>query len=240
MRPLKPGDFASMVGPSSNGEPISAEEAEKILLEKLKKCEQELERTISDLAFLYGDTGRADMGIQYLDRLVAYTADPERKALYLLKMGAVMESVEDYKAAVTFYAQALSLEPVGIGLSYFINNNLGYCLNQIERHAEAEPYCRAAIEIEPLRHNAYKNLGRSLEGQGQFKEAAEFYIRAVQTNAADPRALIHLEDLVASHRELLADVPDIQAQIKKCRELVHIVLRRQDQINEGSNKETIV
>ena len=71
MRPLKPGDFASMVGPSSNGEPISAEEAEKISLEKLKKYEQELERTISDLAFLYGDRGRADMGIQYLDRLVS-------------------------------------------------------------------------------------------------------------------------------------------------------------------------
>jgi hypothetical protein len=42
----EPGDFAFIVGPPPKGKPVSAKEAEQMLLEKLKKCEQELERTV--------------------------------------------------------------------------------------------------------------------------------------------------------------------------------------------------
>ena len=90
---------------------------------------------------------------------------------------------------------------------------------------------------ERMQVNAYKNLGISLEGEGQFAEAAKSYIRAVQINAADPRALIHLEDLVANHNEILSDMPDIQAQIDKCREFVYSAQRIQDELDEESHRE---
>jgi tetratricopeptide (TPR) repeat protein len=67
--------------------------------------------------------------------------------MYFLKMGSIMERIDDYEAAITFYKQAFSLEPLDSGVSYFIHNNLGYCLNRVKRHSEAEPYCLAAIKI---------------------------------------------------------------------------------------------
>jgi hypothetical protein len=42
-------------------------------------------------------------------------------------------------------------------------------------------------------------------------------VRAVQLNAADPRALAHLEELVANHDEVKAEIPDILVQVEKCR-----------------------
>lgn len=219
------------------GKLISAQEAEKILLAKLTKCEKELESTIWDLAVLYSRTGQQDIAMQYINRLMANTDDPEKKALYFLKMGQLMEQIHNYEAAITFYSQAFSLEPVNSEAWYFINNNLGYCLNHFGRHKEAEPYCRAAIKIEPRRQNAYKNLGISLEGQGQYTEAAKAYVKAVQANAADPRALTHLEELVAKHNEILSSIPDIQAQIEKCKEAVGLARKIQQGFDDRLKRE---
>ena len=134
-----------------------------------------------------------------------------------------MEGLENYKAAIYFYSQAFSLEPEDTLTWYLINNNLGYCLNQFGRFAEAEGYCRSAIKIDPERHNAYKNMGVSLAGQGQCAEAARNYIKAIRANAADPRALKLLEQLFAEHPEIAGEVPDIDAQIQKCQEAVWAV-----------------
>jgi len=232
--------FRIPVPQEPKGKLISAEEAEKLLLEKLKKCEHELESTICDLAIFYSRTSRQNIAMQYINRLMASTNDPERKALYFLQMGQIMEQIHNYEAAITFYTQAFSLEPVNSEAWYFINNNLGYCLNHFGRHKEAEPYCRAAIKIEPRRQNAYKNLGISLEGQGQYTEAAKSYIKAVQATAGDPRALLHLEELVAKHSEILPDIPDIQAQIEKCKEAVGLARKIQrgfeDRLKRKSNE----
>jgi len=103
----------------------------------------------------------------------------------------------------------------------FIQNNLGYCLNHFGRFAEAEPYLRRAIEIEPRRHNAYKNLGISFEGQGDHAGAASCYIKAVQANASDARALKHLEELAEKHPTVTVDVPEFDAQLAACRLAVH-------------------
>ncbi|GAB4581423.1 MAG: hypothetical protein Fur0022_41700 [Anaerolineales bacterium] len=222
------------------GKLVSAEEAEKILLEKLKKCENELESTLFDLTVFYSRTNRQNIAMLYINRLMAITDDPEKKAICFLKMGQLMEQIRNYEAAITFYSQAFSLEPVNNEAWYFINNNLGYCLNHFGRYREAEPYCRAAIQIEPRQYNAYKNLGISLEGQGQYSEAAKSYIKAVQVNAGDPRALSHLEELVANHSEILSDIPDIQYQIEKSKEAVELAQKIQrgyeDRLNKKANE----
>lgn len=219
--------FCIPVPQEPKGKLVSAQEAEKILLEKLKERETDLEHAIWDLAVFYSRTNRQNIAIQYMNRLVANTDDPERKARYYLNLGQLMEQIKNYEAAMGFYLQAFSLEPANSFTWYFINNNLGYCLNHFGRHEEAESYCRAAIKMAPALHNAYKNLGISLEGQGHYKEAAKSYIKAVQANAGDPRALLHLEELVEKHKELLIDIPDLQSQIDKCKEAVDLARRIQ-------------
>ncbi|MEI7902626.1 MAG: ATP-dependent Clp protease adaptor ClpS, partial [bacterium] len=85
---------------------------------------------------------------------------------------------------------------------YFSNNNLAYNLNQLGLYAEAEPHCREAIRTEPLRHNAHKNLGVSLQGQGRWAEAADSYGRATEACPFDPRAAGHMEAMLKEHPEV--------------------------------------
>ena len=101
---------------------------------------------------------------------------------------------------------------------YLLNNNLGYSLNQLGRHGEAESYCRAAIAIDAGRHNAHKNLGLSLQGQGKYLEAAQCFLQATQAAPDDLRALGHLEDLLAQHEEIGKEHLEILEAAQECRE----------------------
>lgn len=56
-------------------------------------------------------------------------------------------------------------------------------------------------------HNAHKNLGLALEGQGRWLEAAEAYQQAVIAWPADRRAYDHLQRLLNEHPSLAASHP---------------------------------
>jgi len=73
----------------------------------------------------------------------------QRRALTPSGHGADHEQARDYDAAIGFYREALAREPVQTPTWYFIQNNLGYCLVTQGKPAEAEIYCRKAIEIDP-------------------------------------------------------------------------------------------
>jgi tetratricopeptide (TPR) repeat protein len=88
------------------------------------------------------------------------------------------------------------------------------------RYQEAEKYCRIAIEINPERHNAYKNLGISAQGQGRYAEAARNFTHAAKLCPTDCRALNHLKALVAGHREVLEEIPDLAEKLIECHETV--------------------
>jgi tetratricopeptide (TPR) repeat protein len=216
---------------------VSAEEAEKVLLEKLKQGGPDSEEALWDLAILYSQTNRQLKAMDYIRQLMDRTDDPERKALYFVKMGQFMEQIQDYSSAITYYRQAFSLEPVNSELWYYVNNNLGYCLNYFGRYKEGEHYCQAAIKIDPQRHNAYKNLGISLEGQRQYSEAAKLYIKAVRANAVDDRALGHLENLLAKHDEISLQIPDIDEQLQNCRNAVRTAKKFTNKFKKESGEE---
>ena len=128
-----------------------------------------------------------------------------------------MEQAGDYRSALEAYLRAFELPQKSNGVWYYLNNNTAYCLNQTGQYQEAEKYCRAAIEIDPNRHNAYKNLGIALQNQGQYADAAKNFIRAAKMAPTDTRALAHLEDLIAAnHGEILKEIPDLLAQLHNC------------------------
>jgi tetratricopeptide (TPR) repeat protein len=113
-----------------------------------------------------------------------------------------MERQQNYEAAIACYSLAFGLTPGTDDVWYFLHNNLGFCLNHFEKYEEAEPYCRQAIEMYPARHNAYKNLGISLQGQAQYLAAAEQFLKAVLICSNDPRALSDLKLLGQQHPEI--------------------------------------
>ncbi len=187
-------------------ERISARDFERELLQEYVKIENALIDITPVLAQFYASAGKFGDAIKVFQKLRAYTDDPEQKADCYLKMGQVMEQAGDYVAAIEHYKNAFALESSDKKIWYFTNNNIGYCLNQLSQFLEAESYCREAIKIDPERHNAHKNLGLSLTGQGKYAEAAICFVRTVQITPQDPRAFIHLEDLINKHNEVAEEI----------------------------------
>ena len=107
--------------------------------------------------------------------------------------------------------------------------------------AEGEIYCRKALEIDPNRPNAHKNLGIALAGQGHYHDAARCFVAATQANAADPRAFRLLQDLVNEHPELEFE---FQGALAACRKAVEAVAKKAEEmkpiVHRGWRKQWIL
>lgn len=229
--------FSFSLPSQPQGKLISAQEAECVLLERLKSRESDFLNALWNLAYFYSQAGRQERSQTYLERYIASTDDPEKRAGGFLALGQSMEKMKDYESAISFYSRAFVLEPANNGTWYLIHNNLGFCLNHFGRYSEAEGYCRSAIKIAPSRHNAYKNLGVSLAGQGDFANAADSFIKATKANASDGRALKLLEQLLIEHPEVRAEMPDIEERIQECRAAVKAVVAIRQQIQKANSPE---
>jgi len=212
---------------------LSAAEAEKILLKRLEGQGAEPTDALWQLARFYSHCKDHEKALGYLRELLARLPDLESKANCVLAMGQTMERVQDYPAAVRYYREALAMEPARTATWYFINNNLGFSLNTLTQFVEGEKYCRKAIEVDPNRPNAHKNLGIALAGQGNYHAAAQCFVRATQANAADPRSLRLLEVLLHDHPDLEFEFKEaaescqkaVEAVGKKVEELKPVVYR---------------
>jgi tetratricopeptide (TPR) repeat protein len=202
---------------------MSAAEMEKALLKRLEDTKDHPTEALWQLARFYQQSKQIEKGLECLRRVMARESDVEKKANCVLALGQMMESAGDFQAAVRYYKEAFALEPVHADAWYFINNNLGYSLNQIGQFAEGERYCRKALEVTPNRPNAHKNLGIALDGQGDFHGAAQCFVDATRANAADPRAFRLLEDLLKRHPELEYDFQD---DVECCRKAIAVVAKK--------------
>jgi len=79
----------------------------------------------------------------------------------------------------------------------------------------AEICCRAAIALDPARHNTHKNLGLALAGQGRHVEAARCLLEADRRCPPDTRARGHLTLRLAENPNILEADP---ALATACRE----------------------
>jgi tetratricopeptide (TPR) repeat protein len=194
---------------------VSSQEMERLLLKQMEDAVNEPRQALWQLAQFYKQTRQTDKALVRLRQLIQMLPDAEDRAKCVLTMGQAMEQKGDFAAAAGCYKEALALEPMNTWTWYFINNNLGFSLNTLRRYAEAEAYCRKAIQTDPNRSNAHRNLGQSLEGQGQYPDAARCYVAATQVNAADSRALHLLQELLDKHPELVFEFEDAAASCEK-------------------------
>jgi len=198
---------------------LTAEEMEKHLLDRLKNEPDSVRQILCELGRFYGDMKQEERAIACFREVLNREPDLERKAACVLAMGATMEQVGNFQGAVRFYKEAFSMEPTHTDTWYFINNNLGYSLNQLGRYEDGLDFCRRAVEIDPKRFNAHKNVGISLAALGRFAEAAECFVTATRLNASDSRALGHLEDLLKEHPELSFE---FENKLELCRQAVSV------------------
>jgi tetratricopeptide (TPR) repeat protein len=183
------------------------------------------EDALFDAVWAYGRfcqrNEHADVAIPRVQLLAGYmsaAARPDDAARLWLAVGQLNESCGDYKAAVEAYSRGRELDPEEPIVRYFLCNNEGYSLNELGAHEMAEASVREALEIDPTRYNAYKNLGLALVGQGRFAEGVEALARAVELCPEDRRALGHLEELAA--RDVVEDPDLFEERLGRCRRLV--------------------
>ncbi|HTZ39461.1 MAG TPA: tetratricopeptide repeat protein [Syntrophales bacterium] len=216
----KQGDSAFFVFP--DGESISIEDTDRVLMRILEVRTDEIDiaRAFWDLAqdCLVQDCNEA--GGNYIRTAVQFSRDGTEAAKRCLFLGLLMEQRENFEAAAVAYSEALQLTPSRNDTWYSIYNNLGYSLIRCGRCREAESYCRAACDIDPHRHNAVRNLGLAIQGQGRYHEAARAFMNAMNLCPDDLRAYVHIEDLLYNHEEIASDMPDMIAQVEKCKERV--------------------
>lgn len=190
-------------------------EIEARLLRVARTRQQALRVTLEELAAFYQSIGREEDWERCLDRMVDLHEDANRQSGQLVMLGVTAERREDWDAAIRYYVRSLEAGPTDPNLAYFSHNNLAYCLNQLGDWEPAESYCRSALHVNPDRHNAHKNLGLSLCGQGRYLEAAHSFIVATERQPRDVRALAHLDNMIREHPDAFHGSPDLLARVRE-------------------------
>ena len=212
----RPSLPAAGAGDPESHLPVSLQPTERKCKDEIAQARRAYVQALYNSASFYSEFRQFRTAQACLEQLLQVEYSPECKALVLLTLGQFSESCDDYPLAVDFYKQGLALEPVEPEVWYLINNNLGFSLNAVGRYEDGESYCREAIKINPNRHNAYKNLGISLQSAGRLLEAARSFVLAAQKELHDPRALQLLQDLVRMHPELLQQDAGLAGEIEAC------------------------
>src|SRR5216684_2717053 len=167
-------------------------------------------------AELLANMGFRASALQTLQAEVASTLDLGVHARCYFAAGKLREQCGQFETASRCY-QAVSPELLDDEDRYFVHNNLGYCLNRLGRHAEAEAECIRAIATDAARFNAHKNLGIALERTGRLAEAAAAYRTAALKTKSDQRPLRHLRVLLANHPEIARDQPELAREAEALR-----------------------
>ena len=144
------------------------------------------------------------------------TANGLLKARCYLGLGQLAELRRKYEVALDFYEKGLALQSTEQLTAYFLVNNSAFCFNLLGRHDEAEALCRKAILIDPTKHNGWKNLGMSLEAQGDLIGAARGYVEATKIAPGDVRAFVLLQRLLETHPDLQTDFPGVLLDKAAC------------------------
>jgi tetratricopeptide (TPR) repeat protein len=131
-----------------------------------------------------------------------------------LARGEVAEAEEKWGLALEHYGIALSLLPKDTKTVYFLFNNASHCLNALELYSEGESYCRHAIEIDPTRPEAYRNLAVSRHGQGNLRGSALCLVEAIKIDPSDERAVQLLKQLLTDHPTLSLQCSQIARELE--------------------------
>jgi tetratricopeptide (TPR) repeat protein len=191
--------------------PTLAVDVEADLQGRVESCDAALANALWQLARFYQAVGRPADATACVDRLLAGARTPAAQATGCLRAGQLLEQQDRYAEAEAMYARRLALRAAAVDVAYFLHNNRGYCLNLLGRYADAEAHTRAVVALDPERHNAHKNLGLALTGQGRLWEAARSLLEVDRRCPPDTRARGHLTELLTEHPEILEADPALTA-----------------------------
>jgi len=185
------------------------QDTEGLLLERLKnsKTDDDYFRWMLFVVGFYRGINKVESATHLLEGYIQLSKNPEQSAHCHLALGQIATDEKQLDQALQHFTAALELAPKKRKVGYVLYNNIGYCLNNLGRFAEGEKHCRRAIEMDWARASGYRNLGVSLQGQGDLIGAAWALAEAVKVDATDDRARQILDRLLAAHPKISIQCP---------------------------------
>ena len=179
----------------------AGQDTEGLLLERLKssKTDEDYFRWLLFVVGFYRGINKVDSAVQLLEGYISANKSAEQSAHCHLALGQIATDECKFDVALKHFTDALEMAPKKRKVSYVLHNNIGYSLNALGRFVEGEKYCRAAIEMDWVRASGYRNLGVSLQGQGNIVGAAWALNEAIKADGADLRARQLLDKLITAH-----------------------------------------
>jgi tetratricopeptide (TPR) repeat protein len=195
--------------------PDTGLDTEGLLLQRLNNTtgEEEYFRWMLFVVGFYRGINKISEAIELLESFIKSNYGNENKAHCHLALGQIATDEKRFAGALEHFNSALALRPQKRKVKYVLQNNIGFCLNQLKRYVEAENYCRAAIDIDWTRASAFRNLGISLQGQGNFIGAAWVLMEAINAEPIDPRARQIVEQLLKAHPYLVLQCPWLSSSL---------------------------
>jgi tetratricopeptide (TPR) repeat protein len=195
--------------------PESGLDTEGLLLQRLNNTtnEDEYFRWMLFVVGFYRGINKSSEAIDLLEGFIKSDRNNENKAHCHLALGQIATDEKRFAGALEHFNSALALRPEKRKVKYVLHNNIGYCLNHLKRHVEAEKYCRAAIDIDWTRASAFRNLGISLTGQGNLIGAAWVLMEAITAEPGDLRARQLVDQLVKSNPGLTLQCPWLSGSV---------------------------
>ena len=189
--------------------PEPSQDTEALLLERLNnsKTDEDYFRWMLFVVGFYRGINKIESATQLLEGYIQLNKNPEQSAHCHLALGQIATDEQRLDEALKHFTAALELAPKKRKVSYVLHNNIGYCLNSVGRFVEGEKHCRSAIEMDWARASGYRNLGMSLQGQGDLVGAAWALAEAVKVDATDNRARLLLDKLIAANPKIALHCP---------------------------------
>ena len=186
-----------------------SKDTEQLLLERLKNSstDDDYFRWMLFVVGFYRGINKIEAATELLEAFITSSNNLEQSAHCHLALGQIATDEQRLDAALTHFTSALELAPKKRKVLYVLHNNIGYCHNRLGHFVEAERHCRMAIDTDWTRASGYRNLGVSLHGQGNTVGAAWALVEAVKADAADNRARLLLEQLIASNPSIGVQCP---------------------------------
>jgi tetratricopeptide (TPR) repeat protein len=195
--------------PTALALPEPTQDTEGLLLERLKnsKTDEDYFRWMLFVVGFYRGINKIESATHLLEGYIELNKNPEQSAHCHLALGQIATDEKRLDQALKHFIAALELAPKKRKVGYVLHNNIGFCLNSLGRFAEGEKYCRTAIEMDWARASGYRNLGVSLQGQGDLIGATWALAEAVKVDATDNRARLILDKLLASNPKIAIQCP---------------------------------
>ena len=165
--------------------------------------------------------GKYEEARALVEKIIVVVGDKgESLAANYVRLGLLHQRLQEFEKASRAYRRALALEPKDSGKWYAAHHHLGVCLSAMHQYQEAESYLRQAIEIDPKWYGGYRSLGLTLVAVGEYAEAAKLFVQATILAPYHSESLYDLEELLDEHEVVYLQVPEMKAELEKCRQIV--------------------